>query len=150
MRVPDRVLATHASRQRRICQELPPQLEQAFRKLRLYPKAIEALHIALEIDPRSLEIRQKLRELLELHNFALSGYLKSKPLEFQPIFDHAMKVAEQLKPMLADGRVLATIDQYGARPAVFGIDTALKAIKDKKSQKDLAPVVETTVTLITK
>jgi tetratricopeptide (TPR) repeat protein len=36
----------------------------SFRKLRLYPKAIEALHIALEIDPRSLEIRQKLRELL--------------------------------------------------------------------------------------
>jgi tetratricopeptide (TPR) repeat protein len=37
---------------------------ESFRKLRLYPKAIEALHIALEIDPRSLEIRQKLRELL--------------------------------------------------------------------------------------
>lgn len=37
---------------------------ESFRKLRLFPKAIEALHIALEIDPRSLEIRQKLRELL--------------------------------------------------------------------------------------
>ena len=37
---------------------------ESFRKLRLYPKAIEALHIALEIDPRSLEIREKLRELL--------------------------------------------------------------------------------------
>src|SRR3982750_3052965 len=45
---------------------------------------------------------KKLRELLELHNFALSGYLQSKPLEFQPIFDPAMKVAEQLRPMLAD------------------------------------------------
>jgi adenylosuccinate synthase len=44
----------------------------------------------------------KLRELLELHNFALTGYLKSQPLEFQPIFDHAMAVAEQLQPMLAD------------------------------------------------
>jgi adenylosuccinate synthase len=44
----------------------------------------------------------KLRELVELHNFALAGYLKSQPLEFQPIFDHAMKVAEHLKPMLAD------------------------------------------------
>jgi tetratricopeptide (TPR) repeat protein len=38
---------------------------ESFRKLRLYPKAIEALHIALEIDPRSLEIREKLRELLQ-------------------------------------------------------------------------------------
>ena len=37
---------------------------ESFRKLRLFPKAIEALHISLEIDPRSLEIRQKLRELL--------------------------------------------------------------------------------------
>ncbi len=44
----------------------------------------------------------KLRELLELHNVALGGYLKSTPLEFQPIFDHAMTVARQLEPMLAD------------------------------------------------
>ena len=36
----------------------------SFRRLRLYPKAIETLHIALEIEPRSLEIRAKLRELL--------------------------------------------------------------------------------------
>jgi adenylosuccinate synthase len=45
---------------------------------------------------------KKLRELLALHNFALVGYLKSEALEFQPIFDQAMQVAEQLKPMLAD------------------------------------------------
>jgi adenylosuccinate synthase len=45
---------------------------------------------------------KKLRELLELHNFALSGYLKGQVLEFQPIFDQSMKVAEALKPMLAD------------------------------------------------
>lgn len=37
---------------------------ESFRRLRLYPKAVEALHIALEIDPRSLEIREKLREVL--------------------------------------------------------------------------------------
>jgi tetratricopeptide (TPR) repeat protein len=36
----------------------------SFKRLRLYPKAIETLHIALEIEPRSLEIRAKLRELL--------------------------------------------------------------------------------------
>ncbi|MFM2056413.1 MAG: hypothetical protein RLY71_798 [Pseudomonadota bacterium] len=49
---------------------------------------------------------KKLRELLELHNFALTGYLKSEALEFQPIFDHAMQLAEQLKPMMADVGVL--------------------------------------------
>jgi tetratricopeptide (TPR) repeat protein len=37
---------------------------ESFRKLRLFPKAVETLHIALEIDPRSLELRDKLREVL--------------------------------------------------------------------------------------
>ena len=56
----------------------------------------------------------KLRELLALHNVALSGYLKSKPLEFEPIYEHAMKVAEQLKPMMADvGYRLHTINRRG-------------------------------------
>jgi adenylosuccinate synthase len=56
----------------------------------------------------------KLRELLALHNVALGGYLKSKPLEFQPIYDHAMKVAEQLKPMMADvGYMLHIINKRG-------------------------------------
>ncbi|ABM94943.1 adenylosuccinate synthase [Methylibium petroleiphilum] len=45
---------------------------------------------------------KKLRDLLELHNFVLQGFLKAEALEFPPIFDHAMNVAEQLKPMLAD------------------------------------------------
>jgi adenylosuccinate synthase len=44
----------------------------------------------------------KLRELLELHNFTLTGLLKRPALEFQPIFDRAMEVADQLKPMMAD------------------------------------------------
>jgi adenylosuccinate synthase len=58
---------------------------------------------------------KKLRELLELHNFALAGYLHAKALEFQPIFDHAMTVAEQLKPMLADvGYRLYTANRNGA------------------------------------
>lgn len=58
----------------------------------------------------------KLHELLTLHNFALAGYLKSKPLEFQPIYDHAMKVAEELKPMLADvGYMIHNASRNGAR-----------------------------------
>ncbi len=58
---------------------------------------------------------KKLHDLLELHNFALAGYLHSKPLEFQPIFDLAMKVAEELKPMLADvGYTLHNANRAGA------------------------------------
>jgi adenylosuccinate synthase len=44
----------------------------------------------------------KLRDLLELHNFALTGYLQSKPVAFEPIFEYAMKLAEAMKPMMAD------------------------------------------------
>ena len=44
----------------------------------------------------------KLRDLLALHNHALAGFLKGSTLEFQPIYDHAMALAEQIKPMLAD------------------------------------------------
>jgi adenylosuccinate synthase len=73
---------------------------------------------------------KKLRELVELHNFALSGYLKSKPLEFQPLFDHAMTVAEPLKPMLADvgyrifsaNRAGANILFEGAQGTLLDID----------------------------
>lgn len=58
---------------------------------------------------------KKLHDLLELHNFALSGYLKAKPLDFQPIYDHAMKVAEQIKPLMADvGYLLYTAHRQGA------------------------------------
>lgn len=37
---------------------------ESFRKLRLYSKALEALRIALEIDPRAIPIREKLRDIL--------------------------------------------------------------------------------------
>ncbi|HEU4650908.1 MAG TPA: adenylosuccinate synthase [Croceibacterium sp.] len=57
----------------------------------------------------------KLRELLELHNFVLAGYLHSKALEFDPIFDHAMQVAKALEPMLADvGYTLYNANRAGA------------------------------------
>ncbi|MDR5854530.1 sugar ABC transporter substrate-binding protein [Caballeronia sp. LZ062] len=55
-----------------------------------------------------------------------------------------------IKPMLKDGRVLATADQYAAKQAVFGIDVALKAIAGHKKQSELSTVVETPVDLVTK
>jgi len=58
---------------------------------------------------------KKLRELLDLHNIALGGYLKSKPLEYEPIYAMAMQVAEQLKPMMADvGYMIYTSNNGGA------------------------------------
>ena len=55
-----------------------------------------------------------------------------------------------VKPLLKGGKMLATADQYAAKQAVFGIETALKAIKDKTPQSALPGVVETQVDLVTK
>jgi ribose transport system substrate-binding protein len=54
-----------------------------------------------------------------------------------------------VKPMLKDGRVLATADQFAAKQAVFGIDTALKMVKGEPLDiKD--GVIETPVELVAK
>jgi len=47
-------------------------------------------------------LARKLRELVEMHNAELTGYLKAPALAFQPIYDGAMLAAEQLLPLLAD------------------------------------------------
>ncbi|MDI3272263.1 substrate-binding domain-containing protein [Pseudomonas sp. MDT1-16] len=54
-----------------------------------------------------------------------------------------------IKPMLKDGRVLATADQFAARQAVFGIETALKIIKGEKVDSGANSVIETPVELVT-
>ena len=45
---------------------------------------------------------EKLQVLLELHNHVLTQVLGAQAIEFQPVFDEAMKHAELLKPMIAD------------------------------------------------
>ncbi|MEO7337100.1 MAG: adenylosuccinate synthase, partial [Caldimonas sp.] len=58
---------------------------------------------------------RKLRELLDLHNFALDGYLHGTRLEFEPIFRVAMEMAEVLRPMMADvGYLLHNASREGA------------------------------------
>jgi adenylosuccinate synthase len=58
---------------------------------------------------------RRLRELLEIHNVALSGYLHAEPLAFEPIYEMAMRVAEQIRPMMADvGYILHNAHRAGA------------------------------------
>jgi adenylosuccinate synthase len=45
---------------------------------------------------------EKLREVMELHNFVLTNYLHAPAVDYQQVFDEAMKHAELLKPMMAD------------------------------------------------
>ena len=51
-----------------------------------------------------------------------------------------------IKPLLTDGRVLATADQHGDQLAVFGIEAALKILKDKTTPADQ----QTPVDVVTK
>ncbi|MEO9245500.1 sugar ABC transporter substrate-binding protein [Pseudomonas inefficax] len=55
-----------------------------------------------------------------------------------------------IKPMLADGRVLATLDQAASQQAVYGIQAALKMAKGEKPDVDADNVIQTPVQLITK
>ena len=57
---------------------------------------------------------------------------------------------DAVKPLLAEGRMLATADQYGSKQAVFAIDIAVKAVVAKKTQKALPGVFQTQVDLVTK
>ena len=54
-----------------------------------------------------------------------------------------------VKPMLRDGRILATADQHAAQQAVFGIEIALRARAAGQTQAQLGEVVETPVDLVT-
>lgn len=54
-----------------------------------------------------------------------------------------------IKPMLKDGRVLATLDQAASQQAVYGIQAALKMIKGEKPDVDADNVIQTPVALIT-
>jgi len=44
----------------------------------------------------------KLREVLEYHNFVLTQYFKADPVDFQAVYDQAMADAEVIRPMVAD------------------------------------------------
>jgi adenylosuccinate synthase len=45
---------------------------------------------------------EKLREVLDFHNFVLQHYLKAKPVDFQQTHDETLALAQRLLPMMAD------------------------------------------------
>ena len=56
---------------------------------------------------------------------------------------------DAIRPLLTDGRVLATINQFADRQAIFGIDVALKAVTERRKQRELSRVIETPLQLVT-
>ncbi|MPW20185.1 substrate-binding domain-containing protein [Paraburkholderia sp. CNPSo 3157] len=55
-----------------------------------------------------------------------------------------------IKPLLRNGSVLATVDQFAAKQAVYGIDVALQALLQQRRQEDLSAYIETPVALVTR
>jgi adenylosuccinate synthase len=45
---------------------------------------------------------EKLKELVEYHNFMLTNYYHADAVDYQQTLDEALKLGEQIKPMLAD------------------------------------------------
>lgn len=45
---------------------------------------------------------EKLKELLDYHNFMLTGYYLAEAVDYQQTLDEALKLGEQVKPMLCD------------------------------------------------
>ena len=45
---------------------------------------------------------EKLREILDYHNFVLTQYFKAPAVDFQMVYDQAMADAEQIRPLVAD------------------------------------------------
>jgi adenylosuccinate synthase len=48
------------------------------------------------------QFADKLREVMEYHNFALTHYYKVEAVDFQKVLDETMAMAPQLEPMVAD------------------------------------------------
>jgi adenylosuccinate synthase len=56
---------------------------------------------------------ERLRELLDFHNFVLSRYYGEPELDFQQVFEKLLSMGEQIKPMLGD--VAGILHSYGAQ-----------------------------------
>ena len=55
-----------------------------------------------------------------------------------------------IQPLIGDGRVAATADQFPAKQAEYALDLALKALRTGTRQSDLPTIVQTPVQLVTR
>lgn len=62
--------------------------------------ARRALKVSDLFHPQRLH--EKLAELLHYHNFVLKNYFQQPEVELEPLYDAALKWAEQLRPMVSD------------------------------------------------
>lgn len=58
------------------------------------------LRVGDMLDPQRLA--EKLKEVMEYHNFALVNYYKADPVDYQAVLDETLKMAEIIRPMVSD------------------------------------------------
>ena len=69
---------------------------------------------------------EKLKELHEYHNFSLVNYYKAEAVDYQQSLDNTLKLAEIVKPMLADvSEILYDYHQNGKKVLFEGAQGAL-------------------------
>jgi len=69
---------------------------------------------------------EKLKDLFDYHNFLLTHYYQVAPVDFQNALDETLRLAEQVKPMLADvSEVLYAYQAQGANLLFEGAQGAL-------------------------
>lgn len=79
--------------------------------------ARRALRVQDLFDPAAF--RQKLDEVLDLHNFVLKGYLGAAPVAAAEVYDQAMAAAAALAPMVADVSQLLNQAQQAGQHLLF-------------------------------
>jgi len=72
--------------------------------------------------------KDKLVEVLDYHNFVLTKYLNAAPVSVESVFEPTLKMAERLKPMIAD--VSAELHQLMARGEQLLFEGAQAALLD--------------------
>ena len=86
--------------------------------------ARRGLRLGELLDPAHFE--QRLREVMEYHNFALQHYFKTDPVDISATLDEALQQAEQIRPMVADVvALLHSLREEGANILFEGAQGAL-------------------------
>ena len=65
------------------------------------------------------QLRQRLAEVMDLHNFMLVNYLNGKALDPEVVADEVMALAERIRPMVADVPQLLADAMVAGHPLLF-------------------------------
>jgi len=65
------------------------------------------------------QFKEKLKEVLEYHNFALVNYYKVEPVDFDKTFEDAMAIADTLKAMVVDVTDMLDKARIAGEPILF-------------------------------